>query len=259
MHSRHQRRAPLSHGWNVAWLVFAFALAPAAANGQGSISGCVTDKSGAVFPGAEVIASGSSTQQRAVTDSSGCYRLAGLPAGTYSITASLVGFVTTKREGIALRDGQLVSPLDFALCLAPLWEVDWPVPGSLGAAWKQAAIVAYVRIVATNPVRSECPTNDVLHTADVIESLKSGAETQARRQLVFRQENWVSERTPYRIGQQMIVFLVGSKQELWRLAGPYYAFLITGDQVVSFHSPVSTASMTTADFLSTLRAMGRER
>jgi hypothetical protein len=108
-----------------------------------------------------------------------------------------------------------------SLCLGAPADIDWVLPGGLSDAGKQAAVVAYVRIVRTEPVRSDCPTKDVLHTAVVMEMFKETQPAHSGATLTFRQENWESEPTPYAIGQEMFVFLTSTQQPLWRLAGPY--------------------------------------
>src|ERR671939_1483830 len=81
-------------------------LLPAAAWAQSSITGVVKDTSGAVLPGVTVEASspaliaGSST---AVTDDQGLYRIVDLRPGPYTVTFTLPGFTTVRREGIELR------------------------------------------------------------------------------------------------------------------------------------------------------------
>jgi hypothetical protein len=75
--------------------------------------------------------------------------------------------------------------------------------------------------------------------------------------LTFRQERWVSEQTPYSVGQEMVVFLMAGPRGYSRLAGPYYVFLFKGSKVTSFHSPVKTDGMTVVEFLSKLRALGK--
>jgi hypothetical protein len=230
-------------------------LAPAAAAAQGSITGCVTDTSGQVLPGVEAVASGSSTPQRAVTDSAGCYWFKSLPAGTYTVTAALVGFVTGRRNGITVVDGHAAGPVNFALCLRQLEEIDWIVPRGLEAMWKQADAVAVVRISATGPVRSECPNSNVEHTGVALEILKGGAGKAFGPAVTFVQEHWLREPTPYRIGQEMIVFLAATRSGFARLAGPYSVFLIEGDHVVSFDSGVKPEGVRTAAFLARLRAL----
>ena len=240
-------------------VLVAIVLQAAASDGQGTITGCVTDRSGGVLPGVEVAAKSHSSHTKAVTDSSGCYRLSSMQAGTYILTAALAGFVAGKREGIVVVSGGSVDHVDFSLCLGGLAEIDWVLPGGLAEAWTHADFVVYLRIVETGPVRSDCPTNDVLHTAVVIEIFKGSPTVRTGATLTFRQENWVSERTPYAIGQKLFVFLTATQQGLWRLAGPYYAFLVNGDKIVSVHSPTRTDGTTPADFAATLRALAKGR
>ena len=80
-------------------------LLPAAAFAQASISGTVKDSSGAVLPGVTVEASSPVLIEKArsaVTDGSGQYRIVDLPAGAYTVTFTLAGFTTVKREGVEL-------------------------------------------------------------------------------------------------------------------------------------------------------------
>src|SRR3954466_14250968 len=80
-------------------------LVPAAAFAQASITGTVKDASGAVLPGVTVEASSPALIEKtrsAVTDGSGQYRIVDLRAGVYSVTFTLTGFSTVKRDGVEL-------------------------------------------------------------------------------------------------------------------------------------------------------------
>src|SRR2546422_2594603 len=80
-------------------------VAPAIASAQGSITGVVTDTSGAVLPGVTVEAASPALIEKvrsAVTDGTGQYQIVNLPPGGYSVTFMLAGFNTLKREGIEL-------------------------------------------------------------------------------------------------------------------------------------------------------------
>ena len=78
---------------------------PIAAFAQASIAGVVKDASGAVLPGVTIEAASPVLIERsrsAVTDESGQYRIVDLRAGTYTVTFTLTGFSTVKREGVEL-------------------------------------------------------------------------------------------------------------------------------------------------------------
>ena len=71
----------------------------------GSISGTLTDTSGAVLPGVTVSLSGEKLiggVQTLVTDSTGAYRFDRLPPGSYNVKFELQGFKPVDREGIAV-------------------------------------------------------------------------------------------------------------------------------------------------------------
>ena len=78
---------------------------PAIAQGQASISGMVKDASGAVMPGVNVEASSPALIEKVrtvVTDTAGVFAIVDLRPGTYTVTFTLPGFTTIKREGIEL-------------------------------------------------------------------------------------------------------------------------------------------------------------
>jgi len=79
--------------------------ATAAAQSGSAIAGIVRDASGAVIPGVTVEATSPALIEKlrvAVTDEAGRYSLVNLRPGTYSVTFTLPGFSTVKREGIEL-------------------------------------------------------------------------------------------------------------------------------------------------------------
>jgi hypothetical protein len=87
-------------------VVAALFAAPAIAFAQSSaIAGVVRDGTGAVMPGVTVEASSPVLIERvrsAVTDEKGQYKIVDLRPGIYTVTFSLPGFSTVKREGIEL-------------------------------------------------------------------------------------------------------------------------------------------------------------
>jgi hypothetical protein len=89
----------------VLYLLVTGCLTPAAAYGQASIAGVVRDSSGAVLPGVSVEAASPVLIEKvrtAVTDGAGQYRIIDLRPGTYTVTFTLQGFSTVRREGLEL-------------------------------------------------------------------------------------------------------------------------------------------------------------
>ena len=87
------------------FVLVGFVLIPRLLFAQASITGTVKDPSGAVLPGVTVEAASPALIEKvrtAVTDGTGQYRIVDLRAGTYSVTFTLTGFNTYKREGIEL-------------------------------------------------------------------------------------------------------------------------------------------------------------
>jgi len=83
------------------WLV----LLPTAAFAQAVIAGVIKDASGAVLPGVSVEVASPALIEKvrsAVSDGTGQYRVEDLRPGTYTVTFSLSGFSSFKREGIEL-------------------------------------------------------------------------------------------------------------------------------------------------------------
>jgi Carboxypeptidase regulatory-like domain len=241
----------------IAFLALAVVLAAGLARAQGGITGCVTDRSGGALPGVEIVATGASGTRTIVTQVSGCFELKGLEPGTYAVSATLLGFSTGKREGVAVADGRTTDSVDFALCVGGRLEILWVTFRSLEEAWKKADVVAHLRITGSGRVSSDCPTDDFLLSADVIEVLKTTPGEPVGSTLSFRQEDWANERTPYRVGQEMVVFLSAARDGLRRLAGPVYVWIFDGDTIVnSFGHRVEIGS-TPPSFLARLRELAR--
>ena len=84
---------------------FLLILLPTAARAQSAIAGSVKDATGALLPGVTVEAASPALIERvrsATTDTQGQYKIIDLRPGTYSVTFSLPGFATVKRDGIEL-------------------------------------------------------------------------------------------------------------------------------------------------------------
>ncbi|MFZ0954549.1 MAG: carboxypeptidase regulatory-like domain-containing protein [Candidatus Sulfotelmatobacter sp.] len=108
----------------VAVLAFVlFAMALASASITGSISGVVTDKTGAVVSGATVVATdtltGVKTTQK--TDSKGFYNLPTLAVGTYDLEIKQVGFKTYRQTGLVI-DANSALRADASLAVGSISE-----------------------------------------------------------------------------------------------------------------------------------------
>ncbi len=122
MRSLMQRRA----GRCAALAVFGLLAGGAAAAAQetgGAIAGTIADAQGAALPGVTVSLrnEGTNAQLNTVTNTDGAYVLPFVPIGRYTLTATLTGFSTTRREGIEVRVGDRLR-LDLALQVGALTE-----------------------------------------------------------------------------------------------------------------------------------------
>lgn len=89
----------------VATIFVLVVLAPVMAFGQSSIAGVARDESGAVLPGVTVEAASPALIEKVrvvATDSQGLYRIVDLRPGLYTVTFTLQGFNTFRRDGITL-------------------------------------------------------------------------------------------------------------------------------------------------------------
>ena len=101
-----------------------FLLLPVAAYAQAAITGVVKDASGAVLPGVTVEAASPVLIEKVrsvSSDATGQYRIVNLLPGTYSVTFTLPGFSTVKREGIELT-GSFVATVNGDLKVGALEE-----------------------------------------------------------------------------------------------------------------------------------------
>lgn len=80
-------------------------------SGYGTIAGTVTDPSGAVVPGAEIVIRNleTSIDRKTVTSEGGVYNAAFLPPGRYEVTASKTGFTAVIRKDLNLQVGQVLT------------------------------------------------------------------------------------------------------------------------------------------------------
>src|SRR5436853_4625576 len=105
-------------------LFASLALLPSAVYAQASITGVVKDGSGAVLPGVTVEASSPALIEKTrsvVTDGTGQYRVVDLAPGAYSVTFTLAGFNSLKRDGIELA-GSFVATINAEMKVGAIAE-----------------------------------------------------------------------------------------------------------------------------------------
>src|SRR5580765_4786947 len=88
------------------------AIVPSAAWAQVTLAGTVKDASGGVLPGVTVEASSPALIEKsrsATTDSTGQYRIESLQPGSYTVTFTLGGFSTVKRDDVTLSGAGVVK------------------------------------------------------------------------------------------------------------------------------------------------------
>lgn len=127
-------------------------LAPTVVFAQAQITGVVRDASGAVLPGVTVEAASDVLIEKvrtATTDGSGQYRVIDLRPGSYTVTFTLPGFSTVKREGVELT-GSFVATINAELKVGGLQET--------------ITVTGETPIVDTQSIRRQTTlTNEVLH------------------------------------------------------------------------------------------------
>ena len=117
------RRSLGAPGLALAWLVtFQLASPASAQESDARIAGTVRVATGASLHGARitVTSSGSSVTKGATTAGDGTYIVRGLPEGSYTVTASLVGYRPVSRTNVRVPGA---APIDFALEVLPLQAI----------------------------------------------------------------------------------------------------------------------------------------
>ena len=140
---------------------------PATADAQSAITGVVRDTSGAVLPGVTVEAASDALIERGrsvVSDGQGVYRIVDLRPGVYSVTFTLTGFNTFKREGIDL-------PSEFT--------------ATVNAEMRLGTVEETITVTGESPV---VDTTTAVHTQvldrDAIDAIPTGRSIQGLGQLI---------------------------------------------------------------------------
>src|SRR5262245_25634080 len=110
---------------HVAFVSLLLVLVPAATFAQqSSMTGVVRDTSGAILPGVAVEASSPALIEKvrtATTDETGQFRIIELRPGIYTLTFTLTGFTTVRREGLEL-PGEFVMTVNAEMRVGGLEE-----------------------------------------------------------------------------------------------------------------------------------------
>jgi len=144
-------------------VLMAVLLIPVAAQAQASIAGIVKDASGAVLPGVTVEAASPVLIEKvrsAITDGTGQYRIVNLLPGTYTVTFTLPGFSTVRREDIELT-GSFTASVNADL--------------KVGGVAETITVTGETPIVDTQSVRRQTTISNELMTA--IPTARSWAAT----------------------------------------------------------------------------------
>src|SRR6266542_4355320 len=107
----------------------------------GSVTGTITDQTGAVVPAVQVSATNDATglKRQATTDAAGIFRLLDLPQGAYTIEATAAGFRPLKKTNVAVVIGQ-VNAQDLQLTVGTAGQ-EITVEGSIAVLQTQKADV----------------------------------------------------------------------------------------------------------------------
>ena len=146
----------------LAGLALVLSLPIMAAAQTSSIAGEVKDSSGAVLPGVTVEVASPALIEKvrsSITDGAGKYQITALRSGTYTVTFSLPGFNTVKREGINLT-------ADFT--------------AAINAELKVGSVEETITVAANSPlIDVQSVTTRTVMTREVMDTIPTGRNIQA--------------------------------------------------------------------------------
>jgi len=156
-------------------IVAVFAMAPIALaqTDRGTITGTVTDSTGAAVPGAHVAAAnaGNGTHFETQTTAAGEYTLASIPAGTYSVSVEATGFKKLTTPNIVVQ-------------VAETARVDGKL--EVGAATESIVVTGEMALLKTeNAQQDQNVTGDAINTLPINFGGGGGATGAARDPMAF--------------------------------------------------------------------------
>jgi hypothetical protein len=228
-------------------LVFLSILAVGASRVQvATISGTVSDLDGGWLPGATITARATGEVRRAVVNADGRFRLDGLSAGAYHVTADLPGFQRSAAEVVVVTTGRATA-CNFAMRVGNTTQVTHRLlAAGLPAVLRAADVVVHVRIASVVGAGVIAPPQRYLtteHVAVVLSTLKEAGPASARTGTIhFWQvqagawaENgrrYGGEEPPYSPGDEFIgLFTRDRNGRLVELAGGYFMFRVMNEKV----------------------------
>src|SRR5690242_18868152 len=157
-----------SSKWKVALsLLVCLAAWPSLAHAQSAITGIVKDTSGAVLPGVTVEAASPALIEKTrsvTTDGAGQYKIVDLRPGVYTVTFTLEGFQTFKRESLEL-------PSDFT--------------ATVNADMKVGALQESVTVAGSSPVVDlQSTTKSQVLNREALDAIPTGRTIQAMGQII---------------------------------------------------------------------------
>ncbi|HEY5381090.1 MAG TPA: carboxypeptidase regulatory-like domain-containing protein [Acidobacteriaceae bacterium] len=171
---------------------------------RGTISGAVTDPSGAAVPGAQVVVREvhTGTVSRTKSDAAGQYVVPFLLPGDYSITATAPGFQTTTRNGVTLQS-QEHPIVDVKMAVGNTSET---VEVTANAPLLDQANASVGQVISTESV-ADLPLNG--RTPTTLAELSVGVITTAAPQLVHPFDNnagnsWSMGGTPNQVSEVLL-------------------------------------------------------
>ena len=171
---------------------------------RGTISGAVTDPTGAVIPGAAVTIREvhTGTVNNTKSDSAGQYVVPFLLPGDYSVSVSLAGFQTTTRAGITLQS-QEHPIINLALSVGETTQV---VNVTSAAPLVDQANASVGQVISTESV-ADLPLNG--RTPTTLTELSEGVITTAAPQIVHPFDNnagnsWSIGGTPNQVSEVLL-------------------------------------------------------
>jgi hypothetical protein len=140
---------------------------PTRALAQSAFAGVVKDATGAVLPGVTVEAASPALIEQvrtAVTDENGAYKIDNIRPGTYTLTFSLPGFASVKREGVELASNFIAT---------------------INAELKVGAVEETVTVSGASPIVDvQSTTKSQVLSRDALDAIPTGRTIQGMGQLI---------------------------------------------------------------------------